>query len=231
MRLIALIVSIFSFASGVFAQDTSPTARITVQGEGTAAARPDMAIVRLGVVSREETASTAMSETSDKLRDILSALERLSIAGRDVQTSTLSLSPIYGKRNTSLEDSAITGYEARNTLTVRVRDLDVLGRAIDVALERGANEMQGLQFALQYPEPVLAEARRNAVANARVRAETYARAAGLTLGAVLQMSEAGVVAAPVMEMSTMSLRAAGVPIAEGEAEMSARITVVYTLTE
>ncbi len=228
MRLILIFLSIVSICVPAWAETSSPYARITVVGEGRAAARPDMASISFGVSTRAEQAGDAMSRTSDKIEGVIAALEAYGLARRDVQTSALSVSPVYDNRSSGLSQPGVAGYEARNQLTVRVRDLDVLGEVLDAVLSAGVNEMYGLQFALQYPEPVLAEARRNAVEDARLRAETYAKAAGLNLGAVLSMTEAGA-ASPGVEMAAMSMRAEAVVISEGETETTARITVVYAL--
>lgn len=228
MRKLLILAALVLFGSAAMADDHTPLARITVVGDGRAAAQPDMATLTLGVASRADSASLAMAQTSDRLAAIMQSLDAFGVEGRDVQTSALTMTPIYDNRSNGLNRLDAIGFEARNQVTLRLRDLNLLGDLLDAVLSDGANEMQGLQFALQDPEPLLAEARRNAVLDARRRAEQFAEAAGHRLGAVLTMTEAGS-AQPAMEMAVMSMRSSAVPIAEGDVEQAARITVVYAL--
>ena len=105
-------------------------ATMTVTGEGRATATPDMATVTLGVTERAESARDAMDATSDSVAAILNRLSGMGIEARDVQTSDLSLGPVWSQRDGNGENS-ITGYEASNRLTVRVRDLEGLGGVLD----------------------------------------------------------------------------------------------------
>ncbi|MCH2093753.1 MAG: SIMPL domain-containing protein [Rhodobacteraceae bacterium] len=229
MRLILFLISIVSICAPAWADTHAASPRISVVGEGRAAAIPDMASISFGVATRAKDAGAAMSATSAKIEAVIVTLQGYGLERRDVQTSSLSVTTVYETRPSGQAQPAIAGYEARNTLTVRVRDLDILGDVLDAVLSAGVNEMYGLQFGLQDPEPVLEKARRNAVADAQRRASAFADAAGLTLGAVLTMTEAGA-SSPRFEVAAMSARASSVPVAEGEAEMIARITIVYDLT-
>ncbi|MCE6950380.1 SIMPL domain-containing protein [Cereibacter sphaeroides] len=204
--------------------------RITVTGEGTVAARPDMATISLGVTSEAATAAEAMARNTENLGRVLDRLRGAGIEDRDLQTSGLSLNPNW----TQSEDGAaprITGYIASNMLTVRVRALDRLGAVLDQAVQDGANTLNGVSFGLADPEPALDEARKRAVARAQARARLLTEAAGVTLGPLVEISEGGGAFPPPMPMYREAAMAAPVPMAEGEIETSAQVTLVYELKQ
>lgn len=203
--------------------------RITVTGEGRVSALPDMALVTMGATAEAETAKSAMDETSVVTNAILERLADAGVAERDVQTSDLRLMPVWSNRTTSDTRPKIDGYQASNRVTVRVRDLTSLGSILDAVLMDGANQLGGLQFMVSDPEPLLNEARLQAVAAARARAELFAEAAGVTLGPLVSLSEAGG-QMPRPEMLGLARASdAGMPIAQGEAELSANVTLVYQI--
>ncbi|MCR9108641.1 SIMPL domain-containing protein [Marivita sp. XM-24bin2] len=203
--------------------------RITVTGEGRVFAVPDMAVVTMGATAEAETAKAAMDETSVMTNAILERLAEAGVAERDVQTSDLRLMPVRSNRTSSDTRPEIDGYQASNRVTVRVRDLASLGNILDAVLTDGANQLGGLQFVVSDPEPLLNEARVKAVADARARAELFAEAAGVTLGPLVSLSEAGA-QFPRSEMMGLARASdAGMPIAQGEAELSANVTLVYEI--
>mgnify|MGYP000330228120 FL=1 len=227
MRFLSIVLIALGLATAVPAAETGPT--ITVTGRGEVAAAPDMATITLGVTSQARTAGVAMDEASVATAAILKTLEGAGIAPRDMQTSELSLDPVWSNRAaTNGEAPRIEGFVARNTLRVRVRDLDRLGGVLDDVLEVGANTFRGLSFGLQEPGPLTDQARTAAVADAQRKAALIAGAAGVTLGPVLSISESGGVSPqPVM----MEAARAAVPVAAGEVSLSATVTMVFALGE
>ena len=229
MRRLALITActlILSAGAG-FAQDSAP--KLTVTGEGEAVAVPDMATVSLGVSAQNPDPGAAMNEASEVAGAILARLDAMGIAERDRQTSDVGLQPIWNSHDSD-RPREITGYEASNRLTVRVRDLDQLGAVLGAVTEDGANRLSGLSFGLQDPDPVSEAARRDAVADAMERAKVLAEAAGVTLGPVLSISESGGGYAP-SPMPMMEARVAAAPIAAGESTINARVTMVFELAD
>lgn len=212
-------------------QAETPPRTITVTGEAQVQAAPDMATITLGVVNQARTAQAAMAATSEATAAMLDVLAGAGIAPRDMQTSDLGLDPQWDhSRSSNGQPPVVVGFVARNTVSVRVRELDGLGTVLDAVLKAGANSFRGLQFGLQDPDPLMDEARRKAVANARHKAELYAEAAGVALGPVQRISENGGGAQPV-QMEMMDMARASVPIAQGEVGLNARVTVVYTLEQ
>ncbi|MDA7425868.1 SIMPL domain-containing protein [Thalassococcus lentus] len=209
------------------AQETGadvPTLR--VNGQGVVTAAPDMASLTLGVTERAKTAPEAMDAVSQSVSAILTRLKAAGISGADVQTSDLSLGPIWDNRSSGNRPE-VSGFEASNRLTIRVRDLDRLGDVLGAALEDGANRMSGLRFGLTERRPLEDEARRAAVADALAKAQLYAEAAGVTLGPILSISE-GFVSRPEPGIM-MAARAESVPVAAGETGISAQVQMVFAL--
>jgi uncharacterized protein YggE len=206
--------------------------QITVTGEGRVEAAPDMATISLGVTHENEQAKLAMQATSDAVARILERIAAMGVAPRDMQTRALSLSPVWSERTASDGNRArITGFVASNTVMVRVRDLASLGSVLDAVIADGANDFNGLQFAIQEPDPLMEEARRAAVADAMARAALLADAAGVSLGPVQSISEHGGMR-PMGAMMEMSMaRDSGVPIAAGEVSVEASVSMVFAIAE
>lgn len=184
------------------------SAILSLTAEGESRRVPDIAMFSAGVVTQATTASEAMRDNSAKMDSVIAALKRAGIADRDIQTSAINLSPVYSnpERDAMIrarqlgqpyvpppqpEPARIIGYQARNTVSVRVRDLTKMGRVIDTLVSVGANEINGPNFTLDQQDAALDEARAEAVAKGRQRAELYARAAGLRVARILSISEGG----------------------------------------
>lgn len=224
-----LAIALVAAACAPMATPDTPPRRIstvTVSGAGIVSAPPDQAEITTGVVTQAPTAAQALAANSQAMERLLQALGGLGIAPRDVQTTNISVSPQRrpGKEGRPLE---ITGYEVTNQVRVKVRDLARLGRVLDQQVGQGANLVYGIQFGIQEPAPLLDEARKRAMADARAKAELYAAATSTKLGRVLAVQEAGTVS-PRLEMAPRVMSAA-VPVAPGEQEIHASVTVTFTL--
>ncbi|MEL6450794.1 MAG: SIMPL domain-containing protein [Pseudomonadota bacterium] len=213
------------WATGLSAQDDTPT--VSVVGQGQVAAAPDMAVISLGVTHTDASAKAAMDRVSVDARALLAELEALGVAPRDVQTSQLSVSPIWDNGN-GTQPRRITGFVARNALTLRVRDLAGLGAVMDAALEAGSNDFNGLRFGLQDSDTAQGAARAAAVRDAITRATQLAEAAGLSLGPIQTMTEQSFGGRP--EMLAADMRSSGMPVAAGELTVSASVSVTFALT-
>ncbi len=203
--------------------------RMTVTGVGEVFVVPDMAMVTLGVSNINEKASDAMRANSASMASVFKALKDAGIETRDIQTMQLSLNPRWN-RTTSNNVPRITGYEAVNTVKVRVRALDTVGTVLDVLSQAGANRINQIGFGIQKNRPHQDEARKRAVADARTKAELYAQASGVELGVVISLSENSATAFQQprarMEMAAM---AEAVPVSQGEMGVRAYVTIVYEI--
>src|SRR5258707_14588173 len=166
-----------------------PPAAISVTGEATVSVPPDLAEIGGGVTSEAKTAREASEANNAAMGKVLQALKGAGIEEKDIQTSRLSLQPQSAPNRSG--PSAIAGYRASNRVTVRVRDVTKVASVIDTLVGAGANEIGGINFVVSQASKPLDEARERAVADARRNAEIYAKAAGVTLGPPLSISEEG----------------------------------------
>lgn len=206
--------------------------RISVTGTGHVEATPDMATLSLGVTSEADEAAKAMSQTSDAVARILERLTGMGLEQRDVQTERLTLNPVWSNQpETKPQRSEITGYVASNIVRVRVRDMEALGGILDAVVADGANAFNGLSFGMQEPDALADEARKQAVADARAKAELLAQTAGVTLGKVISIADQdrGQPMPRMMEMS--AARDSGMPVASGEVTISASVSMVFAIGE
>jgi uncharacterized protein YggE len=139
------------------------------------------------------------------------------------------VSPLYtgGDNN---ERPRLTGYQVNNEVSVRLDDVSKLGAALDALVTAGANQMNGINFSIREPAPLLEKARAAAVADARTRAETYAKAAGVTLGPVQRISEGSGSEPPRPMYRAMAMAAErSVPVAAGEESVTADVSMVWEI--
>jgi uncharacterized protein YggE len=201
---------------------------INVTGTGTVEAAPDIATLSIGVTTQGDTAAAALAANSASLDAVLARLAAAGVDPRDMQTSNLSLNPNWTGYDNN--NPVISSYVASNMLTITIRKLDTLGTVLDAAVQDGANTLNGLTFAVADPKPLLDEARTEAVADARARAELLAAAAGVKLGKIVSIAEAGTGEPPV-PMYKAELSAVPVPVVGGEVGMSASVTIFYEIVE
>lgn len=222
---VALLAAVLVGAGEAIADDRAPGAVLTVTGSGSATARPDTAHVQAGVVTQATTAAQAIRANSEAMSRVLRRLAAAGIADTDVRTTGLVVMPL--RRDARNQRPEIVGYEVANRVVVRVRALDRLGALVDQIVAEGANALDSIGFSLGDPRPVLDAARERAVADARHRADLYARALGVRLGRAVTVVEAGP-AEPIRPRAAMTA-AAAVPIAPGEEEYTVTVTVTYAL--
>jgi uncharacterized protein len=199
---------------------------VTVTGEATVTATPDTAVIRIGVSSQGKTARAASDANAKDMTAVLAAINESGIAGRDVQTSWLSLQPQYDPNKTGA--ARLIGFQANNQVTVKIRDIGKLPAVLDRAIAAGANEMSGIEFVVSEQSKLLDKARAEAIADAHRKAELYANAAGMKVGRVMAISEEGSV--PLQRAFQPMRAGAAAPIAPGEQSLRAVVTVSYELT-
>ena len=229
MRILPLAALFVGLALPV-SSETMP-AYITVTGEGINYAAPDMANISLGVVTQGATAGETLGQNSGLVAAVLAELAAMGVAPRDIQITGLSVDTVFDYSDPNVV--RIKGYEARNMLSVRVRDLPMAGALIDAAFAAGANDFSGLSFELQDLRAATDAARQAAVADARARAELYAAAAGVSLGRIETIIEVGDFGYdPGFGLRAAPMAATPpVPIAEGELAISASVTITWELVQ
>jgi uncharacterized protein len=223
--LAAAITAGMLLAAPALAQ-TMPPAVISVTGEATVSAAPDVAQIDGGVTSEAKTAREASDANNAAMGKVLLALKGAGIEEKDFQTSRLSLQPQSAPNRTG--PSAIVGYRASNRVTIRLRDVTKVASVIDTLVAAGANDIGGINFMVSQASKLLDEAREQAIADARRKAEIYAKAAGVTLGAPLSISEEGN-AAPVPYRKMAAGMAASAPVAQGEETLQVTVSVSWAI--
>jgi uncharacterized protein YggE len=203
---------------------------IAVSGEGRVAVAPDLAWIDIGVAERDPDAETALDAMSVSLAAVLDRLATSGIGEADIQTSQIRLDIQYDYSSNG--NPRVDGYIATSSVQVRVRDLAILGKVLDAAVGDGANQIGGIRFDVTDRETPLNAAREAAVADAIARAGLFARAAGVTLGPLQSLSEAGGNFDPVPMMDArMAIESSAVPVATGEMEISASVSMVFAIAE
>ena len=208
---------------------------IRASGVGQYRVQPDLATVNFAVETTGRTAQEAGQANADLMDRVIQALIGAGVPREEIRTSGYSLFPEYTQAPRGAEtEPTIRGYRASNQVSVRSRDLEGLGRLIDIGLEAGANRMNGVYFELENSAAAEAEALRRAVDSARRSAETIAGALGVQLGAVLDASTSAEPIQPMyraVAMESMDMLRAGMaaptPIEPGEQTVRATASVVF----
>jgi uncharacterized protein len=205
--------------------------RLDVVATGEVTRVPDIARISAGVVTQAPTATAAIQQNAQRMERVRAALRRAGIADRDIQTSSINLSPEY--RYEENRAPILVGYRAGNEVSVRFRDIANTGRILDALVAEGANQINGPMLMLDKPEEAMDEARTAALRTAQARAALYARALGKRVARVLSVSESGTTFQPyprpmMAEARGMAADAAS-KIDPGEQTVTANLTVSFEL--
>lgn len=206
---------------------TAPPAAITVTGEATVSAAPDLAQIDGGVSSDAKTAREASDANNAAMGKILLALKGAGIAENDFQTSRLSLQPQYAPNRAG--PSLVVGYRASNRVTVRLREPNKLASVIDTLVSAGANDIGGIAFTVSNASKLLDGAREQAIADARRKAEIYAKAAGVSLGAPVNISEESSPVPAPFRKNIATMAAAPAPVSPGEETLQVTVSVSWAI--
>lgn len=213
------------------ASENSQLRTIMVTGTGEVQAKPDIARLRVGIVTHGLLAQAAMEENAKTMRGVLRGLADLGIAAKDIQTMRLTVAPQYERRHAGQSAlPGIVGYQVQHTVQVTVRDVSRVGGVLDALMKLGANHLNDVQFLIDDDKALLDNARVAAVREARRKAELFGTAAGVVVGEVMSMHEAGSVRPPPMPITYMRA-AESVPVAPGERTLQVQVTVVFALRE
>jgi uncharacterized protein len=206
--------------------ETAPRPMITVSGEATLSVAPDQVQIEAGATSDAKTAREATEANNSAMGKVLAALKSASIDQKDIQTSRLSLEPQYAPNRSG--PSSIVGYRASNRVTVKLHDVLKVADTVDMLVAAGATDIGGIAFSVSNASKLLDDARERAVADARRKAEIYARAAGVTLGEPLEISEQGA-PGPVLYRGMAQGMAAAAPVAPGEETLHVTVRASWSI--
>ncbi|WP_341207565.1 SIMPL domain-containing protein [uncultured Sphingomonas sp.] len=221
------------------AQVALPMATVVPEGTvldvtttGRVSRTPDLATITAGVVTQAPVAAAALSENAQRMDAVIKALKAAGLAARDLSTSNVALSPQY--RYQDGKPPVVTGYQASNSVAIRFRDIARAGAVLDALVRAGANQIDGPNLSLSDPNAALDEARTQAIAKARARADLYAKAAGLSVVRIVAINEAGENGGDRPRPMPMMARAAVQSDAEtvvlpGETDVTASVNVRFLL--
>ncbi|MGE8226564.1 MAG: SIMPL domain-containing protein [Stenotrophomonas sp.] len=229
---LALGASMTAHAQTVPTVVASDATLLNVSAQAEAHRVPDVATLSAGVVTQAADGNTAMRDNAVQMDKVMAAIKAAGIAERDIQTSGINLSPQY--RYAENEAPKITGYQANNTVSLKVRDITKLGKVLDSLAAQGANQINGPSFEIDQPEPVYDEARLAALKKAQARAETYAKSLGLRVRRIVSISEGnqgGFRPMPMMAMAAGRSAKAEMDtaVSPGETTVSVNLDVVFEL--
>jgi len=211
---------------------SAPQATLDVTATGEANIAPDRAIVSAGVVQQGKTAREAMMGNATLMTAVFDELEGAGIPKSDITTSQLSLQPQYDYRDRRKPE--ITGYEVRNTVTVKSDDIEQIGPMLDALVRAGVNNINQVQFTVKDPKAARNQAREEAITEAKSKAKSMADAAGVKLGPLLSLSEGGGNFRPqpvMMRAAAMEMSSASTPVSAGEQTLSVTVNLTYGIAE
>jgi hypothetical protein len=217
----------------IFATDPAPAGEhtISVTGTGRVLLTPDIADLRLGVTTTAKTVNEARVANAMSMTAVIAALKALGIGDRDIQTTTLSLGPVYDY-STNANPPRLTGFTLTNSVAVTIRDLAVAGDVIDGTMAAGATTLDSITFRVADQTNAEKEAREAAMTQARAKAQTLAATAGVSIDGVASISETvAPVPYPVYygAMAAAALRDVATPVEAGTNEVAVTIAVVYVI--
>ncbi len=221
---VAAVLSLGVGAGAAGAATPSRMRTITVVGTGEVRGTPDVADLTLGVSGRGPTATDVLRTIADRAQKVIDVLHGAGVADEDIQTSDLSVQPVFD------DHDRITGYEATNTVTARIRDLSRAGGIVDAAADQAGDaiRVQGISFSIDDDSKLLAAARTKATKRARAQAEQLAGGAEVEVGDVQSISETST-ALPLSYSGEAADRAAATPVQPGSQVVSVSATVVFSL--
>jgi uncharacterized protein YggE len=237
--ILCLVAVLWMLAPAAWSQDrndrdrSGSTPTLEVGGQGEAKAAPDVAVVRLGAEAQAKTAQAAQSQVSAVMERALQKIRAVGIAERDIQTTGVRLHPVYERQPRGDETPPeVVAYRASNTVQVEVQNLSLIGRVIDAGVGAGANRVEDISFDLRDDTAARTQALREAVAQARSKAEVLAKAMDVRLVAVHEVQEGGVHVIPPRPYGGARFaraEAVGTPIQPGELRVQASVVVRYRI--
>jgi len=199
-----------------------PVTGITVTGSGSVRGTPDRADFSFGVETQGQTSAEALDANSAAVQKVIDAVKGAGVAAGDIQTQQVSVSPRYGENG-----QTIVGYSATNSVNATIRDLAQAGAVVEAAVAAGANQVYGPTFSISDQTGLYGDALEKALDDARTKAATIAKAAGVGLGSIVNVVEGGQAGPPVPMAEAAA--DAGVPIEVGQQEIVATLTVTFAI--
>merc|ERR1711988_1366615 len=221
-------------------QQLNVKSKISVEGKGSIGVKPDLVSIRVGVEMERETAAEALRDNNEIMAKVSGRVSELGVEERDVMTSSVSLNPVYNyirDKKTDTNKRVLSGFNASNQVTLRIRKLDSVGDVLGALVEAGVNTIDSIRFTAEDTRAAADDARTLAVTDAKRKADVFASAAGYRVASVIEIDSHDSNTPPVvhkagnarMLMSSMEDSVGAVPIAGGELTVSSSVSIVYQI--
>lgn len=233
--LLALVITAKGSAAGsmlpaVVAPAPQPAPGLATTGEGTVKLKADIAILTMGVTAQAATAAEAQAQLAERIARVLQRAKEQGVADRDTKNASYTINPLYASGPN--QAPRITGYQATQSLSLTLRDVSAVGKALDALVQNDGATNAQVRFTLDDSRPAQADARRLAVEDARAKAEAMAKAAGVRLGKATSISDQGQIGAvPQKEFSAFDRTAltAQTQVPVGELDVVVRVMVQFAI--
>lgn len=225
------------------AEKGKPARRLTVNGQSQIKIQPDKAEITIGVVTEDKSSQLAVKANATAAQKVQDSLKKQGIPDKDIQTTNYSVQPLmtgqqFGGGGVAVDNAQkpqkpmIVGYRVYNQVRVTIRQLDRMGNVLDAATDAGSNTIEGIVFGMEDEKAASDQALEQAVQDARRKADRMVKAAGVTIVGVYEINETGMVRPYAMTMAKAdAIGGASTPIAPGEINISANVTIVYQISE
>jgi uncharacterized protein len=230
IALVAVILTLAGVGASTAAEAVAP--RITVTGEATLAVIPDRAQITAGVTTQGRTAGEALAANTQAMKAVVAAARAAGIAEPDIATARFSVMPVHAfspAQTPTPEPPRVVAYRVSNQVTVKLREPSQAGDLLDRLIAAGATDVGGVSFTVHEPEKMLNTARPQAIADARQKAELYAKAASARVGRALRIEEANESQPVFRSMQREAMGASATPISPGEAMLKVSVSVTFEL--
>jgi uncharacterized protein YggE len=242
LGVLALFLLVLTWHAAFGRHEGDPLSTITVEGEGTSAAAPDIAQITYTVIESASTVASAQDSATKRSDAALDALKKLGVEDKDIKTLSYNVSPKYeysqgcrpGAYCGAVVSSSpkIVGYDVSQTVEVKVRDTAKAGDVLQALGSLGVQNVSGPNFMVDNDDSVKAEARKQAIEEARAKAKKLAGDLGVRLGAVVSYSEGGSYPMPMYNQAygkggvamDASVAAPSLPTGENESKVTVSIT-------
>jgi uncharacterized protein YggE len=237
---LALVLSLVGFSACTAGPTTigavdvnSQQEGIWVSGQGEITATPDLATLYLGVEAQADTVADAQSQAAEAMDNVMAALSDNGVDDDDIQTQYFSIDQVT-RWDSDKDEQVVTGYRVTNMVTAKIRDMDNIGAIIDAVAAAGGDyiRVNSIAFSVEDPSEYYEEARAEAMADAKAKAEQLADLAGIKLGAPTYISE-GTIYAPVdyrgMDVEVPAAEGYNTTISPGELDITLSVQVAYAI--
>lgn len=228
---LALMMVVNILVGGAFVSKAAEAVNsLTVSGKGSVTVKADAAKITLGVKTESKTAEVAQKANAKSMDAVLKAIKAIKgIDEKDIQTLSYSIYPRYNYVE-KVGRSEINGYEVNNSIQVDVKDVDLVGKVLDIAVKNGINVTNSLKYYVQDQEEYYLQALEQAAAQAQKKAGRLAKAFKLTLGNPKNIEEVSSYRAPVFRGEAMVMKSMAADynyIETQEIDINAEVRVTY----